>query len=125
MKKRVIRPAAKDTRYKDNYVRYPVPLPDIVSMDVIAAMQDDELMMRLRTLHDDRDKVFAERLDARLWDVELAYVKREQQVRKTRHDAHEKYLLELAKEHAEQEIGLPNADTDNSTFVNANAQRSN
>ncbi len=84
-------------------------------------MSDDDLTSLSRRLHEDREKVIdsSARFDTRPWDEELAYVKREQQIRKIRHEEHEKWLRKLDAEQARQEINLPSADLDNSAFVAA------
>lgn len=107
-----------------SHYRYPVPLPDVTNIDTLATMSDDDMMSLSRRLHDDRDKVLdaSVRLDTRPWDEELAYLKREQQIRRSRHEAHERWLREQEIEHSRQEINLPTADLDNSSFVAAHAQ---
>ncbi len=107
------------------HYRYPVPLPEMLNIDALATMSDDDLGSALRRLFDDRDKVIksSERLDTRPWDEELAYIKREQQIRRARHEAHEKWIRELDLESQRSEANLPTADLDNSSFVNASARR--
>lgn len=110
------------TAVKSHY-RYPISLPEVTNIDALATMSDDDLGSLTRRLWDDREKVLdsSARFDTRPWDEELSYVKREQQIRRQRHEAHEKWLKELELEHSRQEINLPTADLDNSAFVAAAA----
>lgn len=55
---------------------------------------DDDLASRSYALHEGIRKVLSEstRLDVTPWEIELAYVKREQQIRRARHEMHEAWL---------------------------------
>lgn len=66
--------------------------PVVVSIDVLAGASDSELRARNNDLENEKDAVMKEGYDPRLWEVELAYVQREMDIRKTRMHAHEKYL---------------------------------
>lgn len=97
-----------------------VALPQVINMDDIAVMTDDALLERLRGLEADRDKVMEEKYETRLWEVEAAYVRRELQLRRTRHNLHDNYLHELDRDAREQlalENRYPVADLDNSAFM--------
>lgn len=97
--------------------RYPVGFPEVANMDALGIISDEELVTRLRSLEDDRAKVLDAHLDPRLWEDEVAYVRREMQVRRTRRETHERYVRTLEREFADAEVGLPNADLDNSQFL--------
>jgi len=97
--------------------RFPVAIPEVVSMDVIAYMSDDDLVLRLRSLEEDMSRVFEARMDTTMWEVEIAYIRREQQLRYRRHPIHVAYMNRLSREFMESEIGLPVADLDNSAFT--------
>lgn len=97
--------------------RYPVALPDVVSIDAMAALPDEELINRLRSLEEDRQKVLDAHLVARPWEEEVAYIRRELQIRRTRREAHDRYVRQLEREFAESEANLPVADLDNSHFL--------
>lgn len=97
--------------------RYPVALPDIVSIDSMAALSDEELINRLHSLEEDRQKVLDANLAARPWEEEVAYIKRELQIRWARREAHDRYVRQLEKEFVESEANLPMADLDNSHFL--------
>lgn len=100
--------------------RSPVSLPEPVNMDVLAAMSDEELNTHLRSINEVMDTVYEHRIDARSWEEEIAYVRREQQIRRARRESHEKYVRQLEREFTESEAGLPVADLDNSAFLEFN-----
>ena len=68
--------------------QYPVQLPEQLIIDDIAMMSDEELTSQVRTLEKDREVVLDARLDPRPWEEEVAYIRREQQIRRYRRDAH-------------------------------------
>ncbi len=97
--------------------RSPVALPDVVSSDTLGAINDEELINRLRYLEEGRQKVLDAHLDPKLWEEEVAYIQREMQIRCTRRDAHDQYMRLLEREYAESEKNLPVADLDNTHFL--------
>lgn len=97
--------------------RYPVNQPSLVDIDTLGAMQDDELVARFRAVDDDRLKVVNAGLDARPWEEELAYARREMQIRRSRREAHDRYVRQLEREYQESEANLPVADLDNTNFL--------
>lgn len=97
--------------------RYPVAFPDVVTIDALGTLNDEELINRLRSLEEDRNKVLDAHLDARLWEEEVAYIRRELQIRRSRREAHQDYVRQLEKEFAEAEANLPVADLDNTHFL--------
>ncbi len=99
--------------------RYPVALPEIVTVDVLGTMLDEDLVIRLRVLEEDKGRVYESHMDSRPWEEELAYVRREQQIRRMRRDTHADYEREAQSEFARTEAGLPAGDFDNSAFVYA------
>jgi hypothetical protein len=66
--------------------------PEIVDMDVIATMTDDELVNRFQRMDVEREAMRETRIPTREWEIEIAYVRREQQLRRTRREAHDSYL---------------------------------
>lgn len=99
--------------------RYPASLPEVVSVDVIGTMPDEDLIVRLRALDDDRNRVFEAHLDPRPWEEEIAYIRREQQIRRARRDEHQDYVRRMETEFSLAEFGLPAGDFDNSAYVYA------
>lgn len=98
----------------------PAEVPEQVSVDVLAVMTDEDLSAKLRSLDDDRAKVDAAFYDPRYWEEEIAYVRREMQIRNVRRKAHEQYTAEIQREidaYNRQEFYLPVADVDNTAFL--------
>lgn len=96
-----------------------ITLPDVVNMDDLAVLTDEELYARSRLLDEDRQYMFNAGAVSRPWEEELAYVKRELMLRKSRRDAHEAYVRQIEREFQEQERNLPMADMDNTQFLRA------
>lgn len=99
--------------------RSTVSIPEVVTIDVLNLMLDEDLISRLRALDEDRNKVIEERGETRPWDEEIAYVRREQQLRRTRREAHMEFLRQEQEAFEKLEASLPVADLDNSAFVYA------
>jgi hypothetical protein len=91
----------------------------MVSVDVLGAMLDEDIVVRLRVLEEDRAKVIEARGDTRPWEEEVAYVRREQQMRRVRRDSHSDYVRKATEEFDRLEASLPAGDFDNSAFVYA------
>ena len=75
---------------------YPIKFPDVTNMDVLAILSDEEVYSRVSHLESDRQKVIDHRLDPFRWEVEIAYLRREMSIRKTRREVHEIWLKENA-----------------------------
>lgn len=99
--------------------RYTIPLPEVTTIDVLDVMLDEDLIARYRALDEERNKVFMSGLDSRPWEEELAYVRREQQIRQRRRDAHFRFESILRGERSRSEDDFPAGDFDNSAFVYA------
>lgn len=97
-----------------------ISAPEIIDIDCLASMSDGDLLNRYQTLHQERTQVINADNYPRAWEEEMAYVKREMQIRRTRRDEHDLYLRSLDREHSESERDLPEADLDNSSFVELN-----
>jgi hypothetical protein len=94
-------------RKYDNYTtqrQYPVQLPEQTSIDDLAMMSDEELVHQANLLEHDRGVVLEARLDARPWEEEIAYVRREQQLRRSRRDAHADWQVKFASTIAASEL---------------------
>jgi hypothetical protein len=102
-----------------NRHRSVVAQPEVVSSDVLGTMLDEDLIVRLRALEDDKGRVYEAYGDARPWEEEIAYIRREQQMRRVRRDTHADYMKKEADEFNRAEFGLPAGDFDNSVFVYA------
>jgi len=96
-----------------------LPLPEVVTIDDLGIMVDDDLVARLRVLEEDKNRAYESHIDTRPWEEEIAYIRREQQVRRVRRDNHVEYTRKEADEFARAEFNLPAGDFDNSSFVYA------
>lgn len=97
--------------------KYPVAIPDIIDFDALSIMLDEDLNSHIMALEDARDQVSISNLDPQQWEIEVAYARREQQLRRTRKIAHEQYLRALDQESNFDDRDLPVADLDNSRFT--------
>ncbi len=88
-------------------------------MDVLGAIDDKDLILRFQALDEDRLRAYEAGRDTRPWEEEIAYVRREQQIRRTRRDAHARLTAAAQAEYERIEAGLPQGDFDNSAFVYA------
>lgn len=98
---------------------YPVTLPEVVNIDVLGMMLDEDLIVRLRSLEADKERVHESYVDARPWEEEIAYIRREQQIRRARRDSHLEYVRQAELEFARIEANLPAGDFDNTAYVYA------
>lgn len=96
-----------------------LPLPDVANMDDLAVMLDEDLIGRLRSLEDMKNQAYEAHVDTRPWEEEIAYIRREQQIRRTRRDNHMDYVRKYEDEFNRSEASLPAGDFDNSAFVYA------
>ena len=74
----------------------PVPVPTAVNIDDIAVYTDEELFSRLSGMENDRLRVVESRFDPTIWEIEIAYLRREMGIRRQRREAHEIFLRENA-----------------------------
>lgn len=87
-------------------------------MDDIAYMSDEELAALWRDLDESHQKIVCCNMDAMPWEVELAYLRREQLIRRERREAHEEYLKMLKSQpDFSCDDNYPVADLDNSAFT--------
>ena len=96
-----------------------VTLPEVVSIDVLGAMDDKDLVLRFQAMDEDRLRSYEVGRDPRPWEEEIAYVRREQQIRRTRRDVHSRLTAAAQAEYERIEASLPQGDFDNSAFVYA------
>lgn len=66
--------------------------PEIYNMDDIGYMADEAIHDRTSRLEFERGKLISMNKDPHLWEVELAYLQREQGLRQTRAAAHADFL---------------------------------
>lgn len=94
-----------------NKYQCPVPVPQVVNVDDIAVFSDEELYARLTSMESDRTKVVESRFDPMLWEVEIAYLRREMGIRRQRREAHEAYMKDNAHLVTEEDVIVDFDDT--------------
>jgi hypothetical protein len=67
-------------------------LPDVHHMDMIGYMTDEEISSFVSRLESERNHALNKGYDPTSWEVEIAYFRREQQLRKIRAERHAEYL---------------------------------
>lgn len=82
----------KKSNQQQNHSRPQIEAPYVVDMDALAYASDDDLRERFGYLNSTRDQALRMGVDPYLWEVELAYVQRENGIRESRRLAHEKYV---------------------------------
>lgn len=89
-----VEPVATQNNANRANQRYTQPQrPPVVDMDTIGNMSDEELASELHTVETGRENAYNTFCDTRPWEVEVAYFKREQHVRRLRREAHEKWMM--------------------------------
>lgn len=97
-----------------------VPLPDVVDIDTLASMRDEDLVLRFRTLDEERTRAYQHGVfDLQPWEVEIAYVKREQHIRRVRRDNYYDVERKAREDFESAEASLPEGEFDNSAFIYA------
>jgi hypothetical protein len=88
-----IRMTKKTKKYNNSFDNQnSVELPVIVTIDVLAGASDSELRSRNNDLENEKDSILRDGYDPRPWEVELAYVQREIDIRRNRMHMHERYI---------------------------------
>jgi hypothetical protein len=94
MSKKNKRPT-QETAPVSKTTKYPIPVPDIQNMDEVANYADEYLLDRLKRLEAEKNQLLELRCDSTPWEVELAYLQREQQMRQVRFEKHTQYMKDL------------------------------
>lgn len=66
--------------------------PDIYNMDDIGYMADEAIHDRASRLEHERNRLVSVNKDPYLWEVEIAYLRREEQLRQTRAERHAEFV---------------------------------
>lgn len=82
----------KNKNQNRNTPRADIFAPQMVDMDSLAYLSDLELDRRRSYLDEDKMKAIHSGVDPYAWEVELAYLQREFDIRRTRRSMHEQYL---------------------------------
>jgi hypothetical protein len=85
--------------------RYPIPTPEVANMDDVGYYPDDLLNDKISRLESERSRLLEMRYDPYLWEVELAYLRREQQLRGARSERHEAYLRDQVLRGSDEDLG--------------------
>lgn len=75
--------------------RYPLALPEVNNMDDVGYYPDDLLTDKISRLENERTRLLDMKFDPRPWEVELAYLHREKELRNVRLEKHEVYMRDL------------------------------
>lgn len=97
-------------------VKYPVDFPQVSNMDDIGYMLDEAINDKVNRLENERNKLLEMKLDPRQWEVEIAYFRREQQMRKIRYDRHQTYLQKFS--HVYEDQGFDTSSIANHSELN-------
>lgn len=82
--------------YNDYDRRQPNHSPAIFNMDDLGYSSDEELFSLAGRLESERSQLLSRGLDPYQWEVEISYVRREQQLRKLRAERHADWLASTA-----------------------------
>lgn len=78
-------------------------VPEIYNVDDIGYMADEALYERANRLENERNRMVSSGKDAYHWEVEIAYLRREQQLRVTRSERHAEFLKKFVPESVVEE----------------------
>jgi len=84
--------SSKKNKTMNRSQRYEMDLPEVVDMDVLSYATDSEIRGRQDHLEQDRTHALHVGQDPTPWEVELAYVQREVDIRRKRSAAHERFV---------------------------------
>lgn len=84
--------------------KYPMPFPDVNNMDDVGYYPDDLLADKISRLESERARLMDMKYDPHQWEVELAYLHREKQIRDIRLQRHDAYMRDLALRGSDEEF---------------------
>lgn len=90
----------------DKNTKYPLPVPEVANMDDVGYYPDDVLNDKISRLESERSRLVDLKFDPYRWEVELAYLRREQQIRTVRMERHEAYMRDLILSGGEEEVAF-------------------
>lgn len=82
----------KVSDYSNNNSYSAVPMPVPVSMDSLAVYTDGDIRARAELMETEMARAIKHGMDAYPWQVELAYLQREYDIRRARIAAHDRYV---------------------------------
>jgi len=92
--------------------------PEIYNMDDIGYMADEAIQDRTQRLENDRGRLLAMNKDPYLWEVEIAYLRREEQLRQTRAERHADFVKKFVSTNVDEMIESTTATTNSQNDVN-------
>lgn len=95
---------------KNFYKNLEMSTPNVIHADEIVYMTDELINDQLNRLENERSYLLSLGKDVHLWEVEIAYIQREQDVRKKRADFHAQYMSKVDNQ------PLKNDSTSNEDF---------
>jgi len=102
-------------------IKYPMPFPEVANMDEVGYYPDDVLSDKISRLESERTRLLEMKFDPYHWELELAYLHRERQIRNVRLERHEAYVRELILKGDSDEFAVRTSfgplDVNNSTRV--------
>lgn len=84
-------------RNKDFGKNFISDAPEVYNMDDIGYMSDEAIHDRGSSLENEKNRLVAMGKDPYLWEVEMAYLRREQQLRQTRAARHAEFTQRFGK----------------------------
>jgi hypothetical protein len=76
--------------------RQPNHAPPVFNMDDLGYSSDDELFSLAARLEAERSQLLSKGFDTYSWEIEISYVRREQQLRKLRSERHSDWLVAMS-----------------------------
>lgn len=96
----VINKKGKTKMSKKNFEydrRQPNHAPPVFNMDDLGYSSDDELFSLAARLEAERSQLLSKGFDTYNWEIEISYVRREQQLRKLRSERHSDWLAAMSQ----------------------------
>lgn len=98
---------------EDFQVKYPMDLPQKTNMDDIGYMLDEAINDKLNRLEHDRSRLIDLKFDPKPWEIEIAYFRREQQLRKIRLEMHQNYTQKFGHIYDDQNFDSREVNPEN------------
>lgn len=90
-----------------------INVPDVYNMDSVGYMADEEIAAIAGRLESERVFLLNKGQDTYLWEVEICYLRREQQLRRFRSERHAEYLTAIAHINQEEHVDVAGGLTRN------------
>jgi hypothetical protein len=78
--------------------------PEVINVDDIGYMAEEVIHDRMNRLEHERNRLLSQGRDPLLWEVELAYLQREQNIRQTRSQLHVEYMKKFVSHSDTEDI---------------------